>query len=271
MKTSEKLRTRNFVWLAIALLGLLGLMAVSFLKQSRSTKAVTSTWEVKKAIADVINDIKDAETGERGYLITSETDYLAPYHSALTNYELNLKALKDLTAQDSVQQKSIVTLDSLTQLKFKELDILIDLSEEGKDSLVVAQIKTDRGKEYMDNIRLVRHQMLEHEENLLAERIQNFKNWRTTSIILAIIAAMLVVYSLIKIYRDVYPVFNKIIETRKELHNTSANLAETVEKLKQNEESQAEELEAKAIKLQAQKVKIDLLEKEIERIKSKKS
>ncbi len=269
MKAEKKLRVRNFVWLAIALLILLGLIGISFFKQSRSTRALTHTWEVKNVISNLISSIKDAETGQRGYVITSETDYLAPYHLALTQSDLGIENLKELTKEDTIQQENIKRIDKFINLKFNQLEENIDLVEEGNDMDVVALIKTDLGKKYMDSIRKVSVEMFEREEQQLENRIQNYKNWRLTSIILAILSALLVVYCLIKIYREVYPVFSEIIETRKELHNASANLAETINKLKESQNEKLEEIKEKDIKLQAQTIKIERLEEEVNSLKNK--
>ena len=269
MKAEKKLRVRNFVWLAVALLILLGLIGISFFKQSRSTRALTHTWEVKNVISNLISSIKDAETGQRGYVITSETDYLAPYHSAITQYDLSLENLKELTKEDSVHLVNVNRIDKFINLKFNQLEENIDLVEDVNDMDVVALIKTDLGKKYMDSIRKVSAEMFEREEQQLENRVQDYKNWRLTSIILAIASALLVVYCLIKIYREVYPVFSEIIETRKELHNASANLAETINKLKQSQNAKLEELKEKDVELQAHIVKIERLEEEINLLKGK--
>tara|TARA_R110002049_G_scaffold302713_2_gene496079 strand:+ start:17887 stop:18690 length:804 start_codon:yes stop_codon:yes gene_type:complete len=267
MKTNQKLKIKNFVWLAVSLLIILALIGVSFFKQSRSSRDLVHTWEVKNTISNLISSIKDAETGQRGYIITSETDYLAPYHTTTTNYERKLNELKKLALVDSVQINNINKLDSLIQLKFKQLDNSISLTEAGNDSLVLQIIKTDLGKLYMDDIRSVGKDMSELEEEQLAIRIQKFKNWRTLSIILALASALLVIYCLVKIYREVYPVFSEIVETRKELHNASANLAETVAQLKLAQEEKSAELEEQTIMIDAQKLKIQQLEEELSKLK----
>tara|TARA_R110002049_G_scaffold242357_1_gene416185 strand:- start:26030 stop:26836 length:807 start_codon:yes stop_codon:yes gene_type:complete len=268
MKTNQKLKVKNFVWLAISLLIMLALIGISFFKQSRSSRDLVHTWEVKNTISNLISSIKDAETGQRGYVITSETDYLAPYHTTTTNYERNLNKLKELALVDSVQIKNINTLDSLIRLKFKQLDNSISLTEAGNDSLVIDIIKTDLGKKYMDDIRSVGKDMFELEEEQLDIRIQKFKNWRTLSIVLALISALLVIYCLIKIYREVYPVFTEIVETRKELHNASANLSETVSKLKKSEDDKLTELKEREIEINAQNLKIEQLQDELKKLKS---
>lgn len=268
MKRNEKLKVKNFVWLAVSLLVMLALIGLSFFKQSRSSRDLVHTWEVKNRIGNLISSIKDAETGQRGYIITSETDYLAPYHTTITNYDRSLSELKELTITDSAQIKNIHRLDSLIRLKFSQLDKTIGITEAGNDSLVVERIKTDLGKIYMDDIRSVGKDMVEIEESELDLRIQKFKSWRTLSIILALLSTMLVIYCLVKIYREVYPVFNEIVETRKELHNASANLSETVAQLKRSQDEKATEIEEKTMIIEAQSLNIKQLKEELEKLKT---
>lgn len=254
MKKS-KLKVTNFIWLAVALLVLLGLIGISFLKQSHSTKDLTKTWEIKSKISNLTSAVKDAETGQRGYIITSKTDYLVPYHSALTAYDKEYRELINLMKSDSLQQKRLNSIDSLISLKFFQLERNINIVETGNDSLVELKIKTDLGKLYMDGIRDLSYQLTKREEEKLDDNIRNYKNWRLTSIVLALLSALLVIYCLVKIYREVYPVFNEIVDTRKELHNTSANLAETIKKLKESEKENLKKLEEKSTEIKALKVK----------------
>ena len=267
MSTSERLKIQNFIWLAVSLLVLLALIGLSFYKQSQSSNALLRTWEVKTLITDIISGMKDAETGQRGYVMTSETDYLAPYHNAVTSYEKQISKLKSLTGNDSVQLYNIKRIDSAITEKIYQLKKNIDLVENSQDSVAVERIKIKIGKSTMDDIRSIGKEIYAKQEEQLLQIEDDFDDWRALTIILAIISAAIIIYSILKIYREVYPVFNKMIETRQELQNASANLSETVNELEKAKAEGLNVLNEKEIIINAQKTKIKTLEKELERYK----
>lgn len=265
MKSNPKLKIGNFIWLAIALLVFLGLIGISFYKQSQSTKSLLQTWEVKTLITDLISAMKDAETGQRGFIMTSETDYLAPYHNAVSDYKKKIETLKVLVHQDSIQLHNVRVLDSTIAYKVNKLKENINLVENNKDSIAVERVKIKIGKSAMDEIRSIGDDIYLLEEKHSESRLENYKNWRTISIILALLSAGIVIFSIIKIYKEVYPVFNDIIETRRELQNASANLSETVNELEKSKEESIQLINEKDILIQTQKHKIENLETELKR------
>ncbi|MEU4238556.1 CHASE3 domain-containing protein [Actinoplanes sp. NPDC026619] len=85
------------------------------------------TYLVLCRIADVSVALKDAETGQRGFLITGEDSYLAPYTAAQTNVATAQQTLRTLTADNAAQQARLDELAPLIESKFAELKETIDL------------------------------------------------------------------------------------------------------------------------------------------------
>ena len=77
--------------------------------------------EVMDALEEVVSTMKDAQTGERGYILTGETRYLEPYNSATATIDEKIQRLKRLTADNPRQQARIPPLQQCIQ---DELDIL---------------------------------------------------------------------------------------------------------------------------------------------------
>src|SRR5687767_4251827 len=75
--------------------------------------------EVIAQLAHVLSDFKDLQTGQRGYVITGDESYLAPYTEGLKNLEADLKKLRSLTAADQAQQRRLDQLDPLVQDRLK--------------------------------------------------------------------------------------------------------------------------------------------------------
>jgi CHASE3 domain sensor protein len=81
------------------------------IRQIRSESILASrTRDVLIAIETIMSLAKDAETGQRGYLITGETSYLEPYNIALANIDKQVKTLEQLTADNPAQQARIPAL-----------------------------------------------------------------------------------------------------------------------------------------------------------------
>lgn len=73
----------------------------------------------------------DAETGQRGYLLTEDPEYLAPYLLAITSVEVSHKRLLSLTSDNLIQTKRLEKIEILMKKKFEELKITISLIKTG--------------------------------------------------------------------------------------------------------------------------------------------
>ena len=83
--------------------------------------------EILMAISDVEGRLVDAETGQRGYLLTGDQVYLEPYRKAVVGLDKTLSGLKNLVTGNSDQQKQLLALEPLIQNKLAELQLTIDL------------------------------------------------------------------------------------------------------------------------------------------------
>src|SRR5215470_11836786 len=95
---------------------------------------VTHTQQVRTELADLLSLLKDAETGQRGYLITGdgylitgEESYLEPYKGALPALKATLANVKKLTGDNSNQQRRLAAITPLIDSKLAELKQTIDL------------------------------------------------------------------------------------------------------------------------------------------------
>ena len=114
--------------------------------------------------------MKDAETGQRGYVITGDPGYLAPFAQAVTNVKDELAALRRLTREDPAQQERLRHLDALVAEKLVELDQTIRARTDQGFDAAAHIVATDRGKRLMDEIRLLVGTMRSEEDRLYAER-----------------------------------------------------------------------------------------------------
>jgi len=123
-----------FMWRVALLVGALSLIEAGQLLRERDFKRARDAeqWEehtlrVLRASALVFSVVKDAETGERGYLLTGKEPFLEPYESAVATRRQAIQNLRWLTADNSGQQARISRLDRLIETKLSELSRTIAL------------------------------------------------------------------------------------------------------------------------------------------------
>ncbi|KAF0815332.1 Frizzy aggregation protein FrzCD [Andreprevotia sp. IGB-42] len=154
------------------------------------------TYQVRTALAVVLSNLKDAETGQRGYLITGEDRYLEPYRAALQQMDGVQAELKTLTADNPAQQQRITSLAPLVQAKMSELKETIDLRTGKGFEAARAVVLTDRGKNVMGQIRAIVREMDDAEAALLKTRdegVQESSRASQLTILIGFLAAVIIV------------------------------------------------------------------------------
>ena len=157
-------------------LGLVLLLVISIVayRDTRTlidtNRQVVHTQEVLVTLERVLSELKDAETGQRGYLITGEEPYLEPYRAALSTVERTMQQLRRLTAETPAQEQRLAALEPLVRQKLAELQETIDVRTRVGFAAAAQIVRTDRGKRLMDNIRAVVQDMVSAERTLLSQR-----------------------------------------------------------------------------------------------------
>jgi len=144
-------------------------------KLSASAEWKSHTYQVLGALTHLMSGMQDAETGQRGYLITGEVHYLEPYYSAKKSIDSAFKTLVILTLDNHQQQERLKQLQPLIHGpdgKFAELEQTI--STYTNEGFEAAQkiVLSDKGKKIMDEIRRQVAAMEETEFELLKLRTQ---------------------------------------------------------------------------------------------------
>src|SRR3984893_5922856 len=157
--------------LALAVLLVVGAVSYdSTTKLSSSADWVRHTHEVLAGLDGLLSGLKDAETGQRGYVITGEPRYLEPYNTARDVVDQKLKHVRDLTSDNPIQQERVQALEPLIASKFTELQEVIDLRKTKGFAAASQEILTDKGKNVMDAIRKLVNTMMSEETGLLDKR-----------------------------------------------------------------------------------------------------
>lgn len=135
-------------------------------------QAVAHTHDVLETIESIKTALLDAETGQRGYLITGDEQYLAPYQEARDNYKSQLEKLRDQTADNPEQQAAVPQLDQLMTAAFDQMKKTIDLRKNKGRDIGLDSPALGVGKQIMDDSRTVLRDLRQREQTLLIERVQ---------------------------------------------------------------------------------------------------
>jgi signal transduction histidine kinase len=108
---------------------------------------------VRREANQLLSAVADSETGQRGYLLTGDGAYLAPYLIAKARLPRLEATLRSQTVDDPAQQARLTSLHPLIAQKMAELDRTIALAQHGRQADAVAFVKTNAGRDLMDRIR----------------------------------------------------------------------------------------------------------------------
>jgi CheY-like chemotaxis protein/signal transduction histidine kinase/CHASE3 domain sensor protein len=147
--------------------------------------------EVIAALDTLFSTMQDAETGQRGFLLTGNEKYLQPYEDAVSKVGSELGAVATLTADNPNQQVSLSQLKPHVEAKLAELKQTIDLRRSQGVSAALAVVNTDRGKVEMDAIRGQLNVMGQEEARLRVARLAELQAASRTATASGVLAALL--------------------------------------------------------------------------------
>ncbi len=145
--------------------------------------SVVHTHEVLGELERTLSLLKDAETGQRGYLLTRDEDFLAPYREALPETGRSLERLSSLTADNPRQRAYLADLQRIVELRLAFLaEALTHLSEKGQED-ALRLVRSERGQQAMREARRLVAAMQAEENQLLARRsvASRAAIWKTIS------------------------------------------------------------------------------------------
>jgi signal transduction histidine kinase/CHASE3 domain sensor protein/CheY-like chemotaxis protein len=152
---------------------------------------IVHSHQVITTLDELLSTVKDAETGQRGFLLTADEHYLEPYNAALLAVTSQLDQLSELTRDNTRQQDRIGPLKLHIDAKLAELKQTIDLRRTQGSEAALAVVKTDRGKVEMDTIRTQLAAMDQEEADLREKRLAEMADAYKTALASGILSCLL--------------------------------------------------------------------------------
>jgi len=206
-----------------------------------------------------IKHLIDAETGQRGFLLTGQQSYLEPYYTGVVSAKSDITTLRELTADEPAQQHRLDAIEILMHEKFDELQQTINLQQDNRKEEAFAIVGSNRGKDVMDEIRKITNELVHDEKHLLAmyEKASSEKQSILQQVFIAaalLLIGITLVIAIIFRFRVINPVLSLTDEIRnKTLDDSSFNeaiaTADEVRRLKLVFREMYEQIAQKTIEL----------------------
>lgn len=167
---ASSIETRNLLGSALAVLLTGAAFFAMFRSMDRSSAAVADRFQVNlalQALEQALSNLTDAETGQRGYLLTGQKAYLVPYERGKIEAAQSLDTFLTQGAALGLAPHDLDDLRSRSVLKLDELRRTVNLAQEGHREEALAVVEGGEGHRSMEEIRLLRDRM---RQMLLARR-----------------------------------------------------------------------------------------------------
>ena len=161
----------------VILLGglMIGISELSFGGADSQLERLMLRSQVRLQIGQTLQRITDAESGQRGYLLTDRTDYLTPYRNAGRDVQRGITTLQTLYQQlgEPDSQAALALLGNDLAAKLSELDEVVSLHQAGRRGPAHELLLTGIGRDQMDQIRQQAEQMLVAENQRVVIGLSN--------------------------------------------------------------------------------------------------
>jgi PAS domain S-box-containing protein len=180
---------------------------VSYLALRASAAAigqVADTEDTLLSLERVLSVVRDAETGQRGFLLTENASYLEPYYAAIAALSERMATLRSKLAGEPTATRQLDELQRLIKAKTDELTKTIEFEQAGNRAAAIALVMSDQGKNLMDSIRAQIARIQAVQSQVLAAQLaveSRARIWTSLSIVAAWVLALALVRTLVLVVR----------------------------------------------------------------------
>jgi len=147
---------------------------------SQSLSNLAHAYDTRTALSTLTKEMLDAETGLRGYLLTSDENYLKPYNEAIQNISSTLQRIRQLIETTPQGMEFFIPMSHSISRKTAEMDLSLRLFREGNADALKFVMFTDMGNTDMSNIRELARKL----DTLTAERAGRYQQDINNSLIM---------------------------------------------------------------------------------------
>ena len=187
---------RLLALLALVTVGLLLAVNETGFRQSQDAlETLGRSHATRAALDQMLQSMLNAETGQRGYLLTRDERYLRPYEQAVSSIHAHLETLR--SAYDEDEAGDFEQLSQLIGRKLSEMELTVRLRRQNEDEAWRFVLSTDVGQQEMDAIRALALRMIDAsagQAHRRTEAIQSSLTWSRAGIALAGVLGLVAFY-----------------------------------------------------------------------------
>ncbi|WAC59305.1 sensor histidine kinase [Brevundimonas sp. SL130] len=217
--------------LILAFVLLLTVNVTSFVMIQRTATindAIEKAQLMRRASRTVVISMLDAETAQRGFLLTGRSDFLEPFEEAREEIVPALAVLDEGAARDPSLRPYVTHIHTLADAKFAEMDRTLNLTRAGRIGQSIQLVRSGQGKRYMDELRHTTQAFDALKSSRIAERTRLSERFGVLTVVMNAIAGLLVLVLAILSAWVVRRYVGEIQRAREELDALNAGLEDTV-------------------------------------------
>ena len=197
-EVSKLLRDRAFVFALLSFALILGLAWWDWHQFQKAAQTVRETGESLRHVEAILSAMKDAETGQRGFVITGDEAYLEPYERAIRLIPQEMANPISARFRQAEHHAAFAELEHAISRKLTELKVAIELRRQDQFELAADRIRTGYGKQLMDTIRdlsgamenSLRHELEQHDREAASQTLNARMGSAVASCILFLLVAL---------------------------------------------------------------------------------
>jgi CHASE3 domain sensor protein len=164
-------RAQTYIFLSFGFVACAGLTTAYLATRAGEADLwVAHTLKVQSTATSLLNAVEDAELAQRGFLITAQDRYLAQINQFYRSITSTMSELKQLTADDAVEQEALAGLERLIGIRLEQIQSTLALVQEGQRGKAFAMIKSGLDADSKRNVAPAISAIQERERGLLGER-----------------------------------------------------------------------------------------------------
>lgn len=189
-RLGARLRSATVTIIAISVVAIAVILAAWInLQARRAADSVSHAIEIRERAERFLGRVRDAETGQRGYLLTGQAAYLEPFTEGSAAAVPELEVLAALVDADPAQKQRAATLREATLTKLAELNQTVELARNGRRDEAIAVLRDGPGVATMDKLRDLVGE-IQQAENIrlrsLYRREERRRLWGSSGIVVAL-------------------------------------------------------------------------------------
>ena len=228
--------------LTLLLIGCVALIATNavsrwVLLQSLEDDSIsaTKTWETKGLLHQLESDMALLESGQRGYLLTSNQEYLAQYRAAARRVPDELAQLDERLRNEPQQHVKFEIVQQSANQKIAEMNQTVELNEQGRRGEALELLRTHVGRELMASMLVASGELLEHQRSRLVRQNRNVLDQYRMATQLNLLISLINLAALTVLYRST-------LTNLRSRHASEAALKESNETLEAKVASRTQQL-----------------------------